>query len=145
MDLQLKMNRLMKPWICNKWFIRVWFKNKRTWVCNYFTNENRNNTNWFIFLTYQIIKYKLDLEGFGCKYGVTVLNTPGTIDADYRGEIKVILINLGDEPFIVEKVIELHKEFCLSFKSNKINLIEVINLDENSGRGTGGFGSTGVK
>jgi dUTPase len=53
-------------------------------------------------------------------------------------EIKVILINLGDEPFIVEKVIELHKEFCLSFKSNK-NLIEVINLDENSGRGTGGF------
>jgi dUTP pyrophosphatase len=52
------------------------------------------------------------------KYGVTVLNTPGTIDADYRGEIKVILINLGDEPFIVEKVIE-YKEFCLSFKSNK--------------------------
>jgi dUTPase len=49
-------------------------------------------------------------------YGI---NTPGTIDADYRGEIKVILINLGDEPFIVEKVIELHKEFCLSFKSNK--------------------------
>jgi dUTPase len=39
-------------------------------------------------------------------YGI---NTPGTIDADYRGEIKVILINLGDEPFIVEKVIELHK------------------------------------
>jgi dUTPase len=66
------------------------------------------------------MKYKLDLEVvLAAKYGVTVLNTPGTIDADYRGEIKVILINLGDEPFIVEKVIELHKEFCLSFKSNK--------------------------
>jgi dUTPase len=60
-------------------------------------------------------------------------------------EIKVILINLGDEPFIVEKVIELHKEFCLSFKSNKNKSNRVINLDENSGRGTGGFGSTGVK
>jgi dUTPase len=64
------------------------------------------------------MKYKLDLEVVWLQYGVTVLNTPGTIDADYRGEIKVIL-NLGDEPFIVEKVIELHKEFCLSFKSNK--------------------------
>jgi dUTP pyrophosphatase len=54
-------------------------------------------------------------SGLAAKYGVTVLNTPGTIDADYRGEIKVILINLGDEPFIVEKVIELHKEFLPQF------------------------------
>jgi dUTP pyrophosphatase len=85
-------------------------------------------------------------SGLAAKYGVTVLNTPGTIDADYRGEIKVILINLGDEPFIVEKGDRIAQGvFASVLSQTKINLIEVINLDENSGRGTGGFGSTGVK
>ena len=73
---------------------------------------------------------------------MTVLNTPGTIDADYRGEIKVILINLGSEPFVVERgmriaqmVIAQHARAELSVQAS---------LDDTT-RGAGGFGSTGTK
>ena len=81
-------------------------------------------------------------SGLAFKKGVTVLNTPGTIDADYRGEIKVILINLSDKDFVVndgeriaQMVISAHE---------KAEWIEVDELLE-SERGTGGFGHTGVK
>lgn len=79
-------------------------------------------------------------SGLAAKHGITVLNTPGTIDADYRGEVKVILVNLSDTPFeivpgerIAQMVIARHE---------KVEWEEVNELDATS-RGTGGFGSTG--
>ncbi|MBQ4389792.1 MAG: dUTP diphosphatase [Bacteroidales bacterium] len=79
-------------------------------------------------------------SGLAAKHGITVLNTPGTIDADYRGEVKVILVNLSDTPFeivpgerIAQMVIARHET---------IEWEEVQQLDATS-RGTGGFGSTG--
>lgn len=81
-------------------------------------------------------------SGLAAKKGVTVLNSPGTIDADYRGEIKVILVNLGFEPFVVERG-ERIAQMVLSAHSR----IEWEAADElsSSGRGEGGFGSTGTK
>lgn len=81
-------------------------------------------------------------SGLAAKKGVTVLNSPGTVDADYRGEIKVILINLGSEPFVVERG-ERIAQMVLSAHSR----IEWEAADElsSSGRGEGGFGSTGTK
>jgi dUTP pyrophosphatase len=81
-------------------------------------------------------------SGLAIKKGVTVLNTPGTIDADYRGEVKVILVNLSNEDFIVrdgdriaQMIISAHEQ---------AEWIRVEELDE-TGRGVGGFGSTGQK
>ena len=79
-------------------------------------------------------------SGLALKHGVTCLNTPGTIDADYRGEIKVILANLGTEPFEVrrgERVAQLVPAVVTAAA-----MIEVETLDETD-RGSGGFGSTG--
>lgn len=81
-------------------------------------------------------------SGLAFKKGVTVLNTPGTIDADYRGEIKVILINLSDEDFIVndgERIAQM-----IISAHEKADWAEVDELLE-SERGAGGFGHTGVK
>jgi len=79
-------------------------------------------------------------SGLGFKHGVTVINTPGTIDSDYRGEIKVVLVNLGHEPFVIKKGERIAqavvKEVVLA------DFLEVDELDETS-RGSGGFGSTG--
>ena len=79
-------------------------------------------------------------SGLAAKHGITVLNTPGTIDADYRGEIKVIRVNLSNEPFeivpgerIAQMVIARHEQ---------VEWEPVDQLDA-TGRGTGGFGSTG--
>lgn len=79
-------------------------------------------------------------SGLAAKFGITVLNTPGTIDADYRGEIKVILVNLSNQPFeivpgerIAQMVIARHEQ---------AEWEEVEELD-NTARGAGGFGSTG--
>ena len=79
-------------------------------------------------------------SGLAAKHGITVLNTPGTIDADYRGEIKVILVNLSDQPFeivpgerIAQMVIARHEQ---------VEWEPVEALDETT-RGAGGFGSTG--
>ena len=79
-------------------------------------------------------------SGLAAKHGITVLNTPGTIDADYRGEVKVILVNLSDTPFeivpgerIAQMVIARHE---------KVEWEEVNELDATE-RGAGGFGSTG--
>ena len=80
-------------------------------------------------------------SGVAYKYGVTVLNTPGTIDADYRGEIKVILINLGAEPFVIKNGERIAQ---MVFKSvAQINWKLVDTLPETE-RGEGGFGSTGI-
>ena len=79
-------------------------------------------------------------SGMALKKGITVLNTPGTIDADYRGEIKVILVNLSNEPFTVnpgERIAQL-----VVARYEKVEWDEVEVLDETE-RGTGGFGSTG--
>jgi len=79
-------------------------------------------------------------SGLAAKHGVTVLNSPGTIDSDYRGEIKVILINHGDEPFEIKR-----GERIAQLVVNKIEQVELIEVKElgESTRGSGGFGSTG--
>ena len=74
------------------------------------------------------------------RFGVTVLNTPGTIDADYRGEIKVILVNLGHETFVVERGDRIAQMVVAPV--SRAELLEVGDLDD-TGRGEGGFGSTG--
>lgn len=81
-------------------------------------------------------------SGLALKNGITVLNTPGTIDADYRGEIGVILINLSDEDFIISRGMRIAQMIVSSY--TKINLIPSEEL-ENTTRGSGGFGSTGTK
>lgn len=81
-------------------------------------------------------------SGLALKNGITVLNTPGTIDADYRGEIGVILINLGEENFTVTRGMRIAQ--MIISKYEKANLQLCSNLDETS-RGAGGFGSTGIK
>jgi dUTP pyrophosphatase len=79
-------------------------------------------------------------SGLAFKHGLTVLNTPGTIDSDYRGEVKVILANLGDEPFEIvrgERIAQL-----VPAPVQRAMFAEVEDLDETA-RGAGGFGSTG--
>ena len=81
-------------------------------------------------------------SGLALKKGITVLNTPGTIDADYRGEIGVVLINLSQEPFVVndgERIAQM-----IIARHEQGELIEVDVLDETE-RGEGGYGHTGVK
>ena len=81
-------------------------------------------------------------SGLAAKSQISVLNTPGTIDADYRGEIKVILINLSDKVFVVEKGMRIAQMVVCPVI--KVSLKEVTNL-EITERGSGGFGSTGIK
>lgn len=81
-------------------------------------------------------------SGLAAKKGITVLNAPGTIDADYRGEVCVILVNLSSEPFVVEKG-ERIAQLVLA-RHESIEWDECRSLSE-SERGDGGFGSTGVK
>lgn len=81
-------------------------------------------------------------SGLAAKHGITVLNSPGTIDADYRGEIKVILINLGEEDFVVHKG-ERIAQIILS-KHEQIEWEACEELSD-SQRSTSGFGSTGIE
>jgi len=81
-------------------------------------------------------------SGLAFKKGITVLNSPGTIDADYRGEVGVILVNLSSEEFLIEDGERIAQ--MVVTKHEQAEWIEVSSLDE-SGRGGGGFGSTGVK
>ncbi len=81
-------------------------------------------------------------SGLAAKSQISVLNTPGTIDADYRGEIKVILINLGNKSFIVEKGLRIAQMVLCPIVQAKLKEVESL---EDTRRGTGGFGSTGVK
>jgi dUTP pyrophosphatase len=79
-------------------------------------------------------------SGLAAKHGVTVLNSPGTIDADYRGEVKVILVNLGDVPFEVRRGERIAQMVVAPVAAVNFTLTE--SLDDTA-RGTGGFGSTG--
>jgi dUTP pyrophosphatase len=81
-------------------------------------------------------------SGLAIKHGITLLNTPGTIDADYRGEIKVILINLSDTDFEINDGDRIAQMVINKFE--QAEWIPVAELDETS-RGAGGFGSTGKK
>lgn len=80
-------------------------------------------------------------SGLALKNGVTVLNTPGTIDADYRGEVCVILINLGDEDFVITRGMRIAQMIIAPYIQAQFEQVE--DLSETS-RGKGGFGSTGV-
>ena len=84
-------------------------------------------------------------SGLAAKYGVTVLNTPGTIDSDYRGEIIVILINHGKEPFKIEKGDRIAQGIIAQTTRSYINLNRVDQISDNTDRSSGGFGSTGIK
>lgn len=81
-------------------------------------------------------------SGLAAKKGITVLNAPGTIDADYRGEVGVILVNLSDQPFTVERGERVAQLVLAKFENAEWE--ETDSLEE-SARGEGGFGSTGVK
>lgn len=79
-------------------------------------------------------------SGLAAKHGVTVLNTPGTIDADYRGEVKVILVNLGQEPFLISRADRIAQMVIAPVLQAEITEVDVLSETD---RGTGGFGSTG--
>ena len=79
-------------------------------------------------------------SGLAAKFGISVLNSPGTIDADYRGEIKVILVNLSNEPFVVNPGERIAQMVVARYEKVEWDEVEV--LDETE-RGEGGFGSTG--
>ena len=81
-------------------------------------------------------------SGLAAKYGITVLNAPGTVDADYRGEIGVILVNLSNQSFTVENGERIAQ--LVIAKHERAQWEEVQELSETT-RGTGGFGSTGLK
>ena len=79
-------------------------------------------------------------SGLALKHGVTVLNSPGTIDADYRGEVKVLLINLGSERFLIQRGDRIAQAVIAPVTHVKIETAEALSDTE---RGAGGFGSTG--
>ena len=79
-------------------------------------------------------------SGLAAKFGITCLNSPGTIDADYRGEVKVILINLGQEAFVIKRGERIAQMVIAPVTRAELNV--VAELDETK-RGAGGFGSTG--
>ena len=81
-------------------------------------------------------------SGLAAKNQISVLNSPGTIDADYRGELKVILINLSNKTFIVEKGLRIAQMVVCPIVKAKLKEVESL---EDTKRGSGGFGSTGVK
>ena len=81
-------------------------------------------------------------SGLALKHGITVLNTPGTIDADYRGEIGVVLINLGDKDFVVNDGERIAQMVIARHETAIIREVEVL---EDTERGAGGYGHTGIK
>jgi dUTP pyrophosphatase len=81
-------------------------------------------------------------SGLAARHGVTVLNSPGTIDADYRGEIQVILVNLGQVPFTIARGMRIAQ--LVIAPTLQVTICESAILDETT-RGVGGFGSTGMK
>jgi dUTP pyrophosphatase len=81
-------------------------------------------------------------SGLAAKHGISIVNTPGTIDPDYRGEIKVILVNLSDVPFTLEPGERIAQMVIARFEHIAWNEVEALSVTE---RGEGGFGHTGVK
>jgi len=85
-------------------------------------------------------------SGLAAKNGVVVLNSPGTVDADYRGEIKVILINHGEEPFVIQNGDRIAQAVISSVANTTIvKLNQVTEISDDTQRSSGGFGSTGIK
>jgi dUTP pyrophosphatase len=80
-------------------------------------------------------------SGLAARHGVTVLNAPGTVDADYRGEVQVVLANFGSEPFVVSRGTRIAQLVIAA--AQQVALVEVDALDSTT-RGQGGFGSTGI-
>ncbi len=80
-------------------------------------------------------------SGLALKHGITCLNTPGTIDSDYRGEVKVVLVNLGTEPFEITRGMRIAQ--LVVAPVTQATIVEVTSLEETA-RGSGGFGSTGT-
>lgn len=81
-------------------------------------------------------------SGLAFKHGITVLNSPGTIDADYRGELKVLLVNLSDADFVVERGERIAQMVVAKHETIEWQLTEYLSDTQ---RGAGGYGSTGVK
>ncbi|MFP4013285.1 MAG: dUTP diphosphatase [Chitinispirillaceae bacterium] len=81
-------------------------------------------------------------SGLAFKFGVTVLNAPGTIDADYRGEVKVLLANFGDSPFVIKRGDRI-AQLVIAQVANQAQFAEKTEVSQTS-RGSGGFGHTGV-
>lgn len=79
-------------------------------------------------------------SGLAAKFGISVLNAPGTIDADYRGEVKVILVNLSNEPFTINPGERIAQMVVARYEKVEWDEVEVL---DNTERGAGGFGSTG--
>lgn len=79
-------------------------------------------------------------SGLAFRHGISIPNSPGTIDSDYRGEIKVLLINLGSEAFVITRGMRIAQLIVAAVTQAELQIVE--NLDETQ-RGTGGFGSTG--
>jgi dUTP pyrophosphatase len=79
-------------------------------------------------------------SGLAVKHGITVLNAPGTIDADYRGELQVLLVNLGGEPVAITRGMRIAQLVIATVARTKMQEVEFLN---ETARGTGGFGSTG--
>lgn len=81
-------------------------------------------------------------SGLALKYGITVLNTPGTIDADYRGEVKVLLVNFSDEEFVINDGERIAQMVIARYEQASFEQVD--ELDETD-RGSGGYGHTGIK
>ncbi|PVX54828.1 dUTP pyrophosphatase [Hallella colorans] len=81
-------------------------------------------------------------SGLALKHGITVLNTPGTIDADYRGEVKVLLVNFSDEEFVINDGERIAQMVIARYEQASFEQVD--ELDE-TGRGSGGYGHTGIK
>ena len=79
-------------------------------------------------------------SGLALKHGVTVLNSPGTVDADYRGEVGVLLVNLGSEPFVIQRGERIAQIVIAPVTMARLDVVTVLSSTE---RGAGGFGSTG--
>jgi dUTP pyrophosphatase len=80
-------------------------------------------------------------SGLAVKHGITCLNTPGTIDSDYRGEVKVLLINLGEQPFVIKNGDRIAQLVVAPVTQAEFSKVEILS---DTLRGSGGFGSTGV-
>lgn len=83
-------------------------------------------------------------SGLAYKNGITVLNAPGTIDADYRGEIQVLLINLGEAPFTITRGMRIAQMVIAAYQQISPTIDTSAVQEDQSARGMGGFGSTGV-
>jgi dUTP pyrophosphatase len=80
-------------------------------------------------------------SGLAANHGITVLNTPGTVDSDYRGELKTVLINLGDQPFTITRGMRIAQ--MVIARHERVDLVEQSSLSDTA-RGAGGHGSTGL-